>query len=243
MLMPRLPLRVPVDDGGQGRVCASCEAREVALFGALDADAVARLHAQIPAPTVRPDESVYTRGETGHAVFTVRSGLVRFERLTERGDRRIVRLAGRGGLIGQEALLRQPYKDDAIACTPVVLCRLPVHLVDDLEAAQTPLRRELMARWQRALDDAEAWSADLCAGTSRRRVLKLIALLDRLSDGDGRIWLPRREDIGAMLDMTFETASRVVSQLKREGVMTLLPPRHAVVDRARLDAALHEADS
>ena len=31
----------------------------------------------------------------------------------------------------QEALLQRPYADEAIACTPVQLCRLPRHLVDE----------------------------------------------------------------------------------------------------------------
>jgi CRP/FNR family transcriptional regulator, anaerobic regulatory protein len=40
-----------------------------------------------------------------------------------------------------------------------------------------------------------------------------------------------------MLDLTFETASRVISQLRRDGVLEVLPPRHAMLDRARLAAA------
>lgn len=243
MLMPRVVAHPAGDDSPQGRLCAACETRRSALFGALDAAALERIGTGIAAATVRLDEALYTRGELGSAVFTIRAGLVRFERVTERGDRRVVRLAGRGDLIGQEALLRQPYQDDAIACMPVDVCRIPVAVVEDLEAMQQPLRRELMARWQRALDEAGAWSADLCVGPARRRVLKLLALLDRLGGDDGLIWLPRREDIGAMLDMTFETASRFISQCRREGVLELLPPRHARLDRARLAAVLETVNA
>jgi hypothetical protein len=41
-----------------------------------------------------------------------------------------------------------------------------------------------------------------------------------------------------MLDMTFETASRLVSALRREGVLTLAPGRSALLDRAALRQAL-----
>jgi CRP-like cAMP-binding protein len=243
MLMPGTPRCGSGDGPLQRRLCAACDLRPSALFGALDDAALGGMQAPISAPVVGVDDPIYRRGERGTAVFTIRSGLVRFERLTERGNRRIVRLAGRGDLIGLEALLRQPYRDDALACTAVTLCHIPQSVVDELEASQMSLRRELMARWQNALDAAQAWSAELCIGTARRRLLELLALLDRLGDGVGPVWLPRREDIGAMLDLTFETASRVISQLRREGVLELMPPRHAQLDRARLAAALRELNA
>ena len=45
-----------------------------------------------------------------------------------------------------------------------------------------------------------------------------------------------------MLGMTEETASRLVSALKRDGVLTLLPGRSALLDRTALAAALQAAD-
>jgi CRP-like cAMP-binding protein len=163
---------------------------------------------------------------------------VRFERSNEHGDRRIVRIAGRGDLIGQEALLQRPYADDAIACTEVQLCRIPRTLVDQLAQGRDALPRELMLRWQRALDAAEAWVSDLSTGPARRRLLHLLRRLSEHAGADGAIWLPRREDIGAMLDMTEETASRLVSALRREGVLMLAPGHSAVLDRAALRRAL-----
>jgi CRP/FNR family transcriptional regulator, anaerobic regulatory protein len=243
MLMPITPRCGPDDGPLQRRLCAACDLRPSALFSVLDDAALGGIQAPFSAAAAGVDDPIYRRGERGTAVITIRSGLVRFERLTERGNRRIVRLAGPGDLIGLEALLREPYRDDAIACTAVSLCHIPQAVVDELEASQMPLRRELMMRWQHALDAAQAWSAELCIGTARRRLLELLALLDRLGDGAGPVWLPRREDIGAMLDLTFETASRVISQLRREGVLELMPPRHAQLDRVRLAAALREVNS
>ena len=72
----------------------------------------------------------------------------------------------------------------------------------------------------------------------RERVLHLLRRLGEHAGIDGTIWLPRREEIGAMLDMTFETASRLVSAMRREGVLTLAPGRSAVLDRAALRKAL-----
>jgi CRP/FNR family transcriptional regulator, anaerobic regulatory protein len=243
MLTTTLPLYLQDTSHPQAGVCAACEVRRSALFGVLDERSLAQIHATIAAPQIGPDERLFGRGEPGLAVYTLRAGIVRFERVTEGGDRRIVRLAGRGDLIGQEALLQQPYADEAVACTAVELCRIPCALVDRLGATEGALLTELMRRWQAALEQAEAWVADLASGAAMRRMLKLMALLDRHADPAGLIWLPRREDMGAMLDMSLETASRLVSRLRREGILAPLPPRQARLDRARLAAALAQQDA
>lgn len=224
----------------QAQACAACEVRRHALFGALDEAGLDRIHTRIASFNVEPDQPVFARGESAPAVFTIRAGIVRFERHTEDGSRRIVRLAGRGDLIGQEALLQRPYADEAIACTPVQLCRIPRHLVDELATAGGGLPRELMLRWQQALDAAEGWVADLSTGQARRRLLRLLQRLLDLAGPGAAVWLPRREEIGAMLDVTFETASRLVSQLRREGVLALDGTRSARVDAAALQRALHD---
>lgn len=241
--MTAIPLYRQGERHPQAAACAACEVRRSALFGALDEAGLDRIHTHIASLTLDADTTVYDRGTAGLAVYTIRAGWVRFERTTERGDRRVVRLAGRGDLIGQEALLQRPYADEAIACTPVQLCRIPRTLVDDLARGGDALPRELMARWQRALDGAEAWVADLSTGPARGRLLRLLLRLSEQVDAAGRIWLPRRDEIGAMLDLTVETASRLVSALRREGVVELAPSRTARLDIAALHRALRAEDS
>jgi CRP-like cAMP-binding protein len=227
----------------QADVCAACEVRGSALFGVLDDDGLDRIHMGIASLDLAAETPLYARGADGSALYTVRAGMVRFERFTERGDRRIVRLAGRGDLIGQEALLQRPYSDDAIACTPVQLCRIPTALVNDMGQHRGELPRELMQRWQTALDDAETWVTDLASGPARRRVLRLLLRLSQHAEPGGIIWMPRREDIGDMLGMTFETASRQISGLRRSGVLALLTGRSARLDIAALQQALRDEDA
>lgn len=238
-----VPLYLQPATHPQARACAACAVREQALFGVLDADGLSRLHVAIATPAFAADEALWQAGTVGMAMYTLRSGIVRFERVTAAGDRRIVRLAGPGHLIGQETLLSAPHADDAVACTPVQACRLPRTLVDELARSEPQVVRELMRRWQAAVVAAEQWASELTAGPARRRVLSLLHQLVQLSDGDDGTWLPRREDMGAMLDLTTETASRIVSALRREGVLQALSKQHVRVDAQRLDAARHAADA
>lgn len=238
-----IPLYRQDDSHPQARVCAACEVRRSALFGALDAAGLDQIHSHIASLSLAPGDTIYQRGEQGAAVYTVRSGVVRFERVTERGDRRIVRLAGPGDLIGQESVVLRVHGDDAVACTEVELCRIPCHLLSEMSAREPALLHELMSRWQRALDSAEAWVTDLTTGPARRRVLRLLLKLCDYTSAQGDIWLPAREEMGAMLDMSVETASRLISALRREGVLQTPGLRTVRVERDVLARTLAAEDA
>lgn len=226
----------------QAEVCRSCSVRQFALFGALSDEALDTIHTRIATVEFEPGAPVFDAGQRGAALYTVRSGVVRFERVNERGDWRITRLAGKGDLLGAEALVQHRHADAAVACTPVVACRIPRELVDELSAQQPAIVRELMRRWQAALDDAEDWLAELATGSARRRVLRLLLKLAGLAPPGEPIWLPKREEMGAMLGLTLETASRMVSQLKREGVIQRHEVGHAWIDLPVLQEAAARED-
>lgn len=225
----------------QARACLDCHVRRSALFGVLDEAAIERLHVRIAEAALEPGQRLYAVNDLGSSAFTVREGVLRLERTSERGGRRIVRLAGPGDLVGLEAMLGQTYAADAVACTPVKACRLPKALVDELSLDQPELLRDLMKRWQAALDEAEEWLTELSTGDARWRMLRLLLKLSEYGTPDGLVWLPARQEIGAMLDITVETASRLVAALKREGVLQTPDARHARLDMAVLLAALREA--
>ncbi len=240
MIATVIPLRS--DPGSpwnpQAQACLACGVRSRALFGVLDESELAAIHHHIADIALEPGQRLYDANTRGTAAFTVREGVLRLERSSERGDRRIVRLAGRTQLVGMEAMLGQTYAADAVACTPVRACRLPRVLVDELAERQPALLRGLMTRWQNALDEADEWLTELSAGSARWRVLRLLLKLTEYGEADGRLWLPTRGEMGAMLGLTVETTSRLVAALRREGVLELLDTRHARVAMPLLAAAL-----
>lgn len=236
------PLHRPDAQDAATRNCRSCGVRSVALFGVLDPAALADAHCLITPIELQPGEPLFQVGRESEAVYTLRKGFVRFERATADGARRIVRLAGSGDLLGQEQLLQRPHRDDAIACTQASLCRIPVSLVQRLGALHPRLLRELMERWQQALEDSQTWLADLTRGTARRRVLMLLAKMARHAEPGEPTWVPRREEMGDMLNLTIETTSRQISQLRREGVLHSVDRRHVRIDPDMLHRMLQRED-
>lgn len=187
-----------------------------------------------------PEQRIFAAGSAGSSCHEITAGMVRLERVTAAGHRRIIRLAGPGDLIGQEALLRQAYRNDAVACTPVLLRRMA--LPPASHGPQGHLPSALVQRWQHTLDASEFWSAEVSAGTARRRMLQLLAQLQAHRDDQGLVWLPKRDQMADMLHLTVETCSRVLSVLRREQVLALVPTRLARLDAVRLAEALAQAD-
>lgn len=187
-----------------------------------------------------PEQRLFAAGSSSGSCHEISAGIVRLERVTAAGQRRIIRLAGPGDLIGQEALLRQAFRNDAVACTPVLLRR--VALPPASQSPQGHLPSTLVQHWQHTLDASEFWSAEVTAGTARRRMLQLLTQLHGHRDDSGLVWLPKRDQMADMLQLTVETCSRVLSALRREQVLALVPNRLARLDAQRLAAALSQAN-
>ena len=160
----------------------------------------------------RAKDLLYRLGEGGRALFTLRCGVIKLVQYLPDGSQRIVRLLKDGDVLGLEALIGQPYQHEAIALTDCEICAIPVEVIE-----RPGLRRELMARWQQALTEADVWLTQFGTGTARQRVARLLLRLTCV-DQD-RLPLFCRQDIGAMLGLTTETVSRTIAELRRQGLL------------------------
>ncbi|GAB4347097.1 MAG: Crp/Fnr family transcriptional regulator [Gammaproteobacteria bacterium] len=199
--------------------CRSCSLRASVLFAGLAETDFDLIHRPIDDYLVRTHQAIYRAGDPGSAVFTIRSGLVKLVRYLPDGQQRIVRLARGTDAVGLEAILGQSYQHDAIALSDARVCRIPAEVVRQLDRKASGLHDEVLRRWQRALNEADRWLTELSTGTARQRVARLLLWLSEGGD-DASCELFTREDVGAMLGVTTETASRVIAEFRRQGHLT-----------------------
>ena len=226
--------------------CRQCSLRSSALFAGLRESDFEQIHRPIQQEALSAGAALYSTGERGEHLFTVRSGLVKLIQYLPDGARRIVRLVRPADILGMEALLGQPYLHEAVAMQPTEVCRLPVAVVEHLSRDNPELHRELLNRWQQALQGADAWITELSTGSARQRVARLLLRLQAVGadpsapgsnpGSNPESLLIGREDMGAMLGITTETASRTVAEFKRQGVLRESRPHHCRIDVERLQA-------
>ena len=188
------------------------------LFADLNEHDFGMIHAPIDDLEFKQGEMLYDEGRVANGIFTLRTGMIKLDRVTTDGRQRIVRVLRPGDVVGLEALAASQYDSQAMALTDVSVCRIPVDVIHKLGANSQRLHLKLMQKWQQTLKDADDWLADLNFGTARQRVSNLILKMRNPSD-EQIATLFARDDMGAMLDLKLETVSREVSRLIREDVI------------------------
>ena len=211
--------------------------RPVSRTAANCRDAPALAIGTSPQLVLEPNQRLFRAGDLGSCFYVVRAGILRVEAVTEGGDRRILRLAGPGAAIGCEVLDHSPRRADVWACTRAYITAFPAQTHRD-QSGQLPSAPYALLLDE--LQDAQDWALQLNHGPAYRRVARLLHRLTILCNG-ATIWLPSREEMGAIVGIRLETASREIARLRRRGVITQLDLSRAQVDTVRLQQVLQTA--
>ena len=198
--------------------CEHCPIRHLVLFAELQREDFNQLHAPIHDLDIETGKTLYKEKEDAQYVYTIRSGMVKLVRYLPNGSYRIVRLLQQGDLAGIEALSGSPYLHHAVTLQNTAVCRIPIENIEQLNLNSPNLYKQLTSRWQKIQSDADIWLAELTVGNSKKRVANLLIYLSHYSTDD-YFYLPSREDIGAILAITTETASRIIAEFKRLGCL------------------------
>ncbi|WP_349596079.1 Crp/Fnr family transcriptional regulator [Thalassospira sp. NFXS8] len=200
--------------------CKSCGVRQLALFTDMTDEDFKLVHQPVDEIKLVQGEVLYHTDDTADCLYTLRSGLVKMTHYLIDGSQRVVRLVRPGGTMGLEALVAGRFAHNAEALQDSVLCRIPVSVVEKLDRESPRLHKQILTRWHQTVMDADYWLTQMSTGSARERVARLCLFLAN-DDGDlAACHLPGREDIGAMLGITTETASRVIADFRRQGLLT-----------------------
>jgi CRP/FNR family transcriptional regulator, anaerobic regulatory protein len=198
--------------------CRHCGIRDLVLFADLKEEDFALIHLPIDEQSFLPGQVLYHAGDTQPALFTVREGLVKLVQYLPEGTQRIVRLLRQGNMAGLEVLVGAPYAHTAIALQPTLTCRIPRPVIERLSGETPRLHAQLMRRWHQSLQQADDWLTELATGNARLRLARFLLQLTS-ADGNEVVYLPTRDDLGAILGTTMETASRTVAEFRRQGLI------------------------
>jgi len=223
--------------------CNSCGVRKISLFSGLTEEDFSLIHQSIDEIKLPAGASLFRQGDDGRHIFTIRQGMVKLNRLRQNGDQRIMRILRPGDVGGLEAIVASHYAYDAIALDPVFVCRIPVEVIQQLDCESPRLHKKLLERWHETLIEADEWMAELTSGTARARLARLLLKMRNPAQPELST-LFSRDDIGSMLCMTMETASRTINAFQREGKIASLDAggRFYQIDTGALQAEIVSSD-
>jgi CRP-like cAMP-binding protein len=210
--------------------CLACDGRENSFFAGLSPCAIADIHVDVNNTGLPAGETIYQPGVKAEYLWVLRTGAVKLLTSAWDGEPRIVRVLKSGDVAGLEGLLAGSYAHTAVTVGEVHACRTPIRAVQQICLEQASFQWNLMQKWQAALQDAEQWLVDMTSTGATARV-RMARLLLRLRDGESnRVYNFSREDLGLMLGITIETASRIVAAFLRERLLVRREPASRFYD-------------
>jgi CRP/FNR family transcriptional regulator len=211
-------LRVCTAWRGKGD-CLACDGRENAFFAGLSPDAISALHVDVHNTATPAEEILYQPGVKPEYVWILRTGAVKLLATAWDGTQRIVRVLKAGDVAGLDALLAENFAHTAVTIGSVNACRVPLPAIRQLCLEHPGFQWNLMKNLHAVVRETEQWLVDLASsGVSAR--IRMARLLLLLRDGESaRIYNFSREELGLMLGVTIETASRIIAAFQRERLL------------------------
>lgn len=200
--------------------CMSCSIRSSALFAELNEEDFSKIHEPIDDLRYEANVGIYSQGNSADYLYTLREGYIKLLHINSDGSGRIVRLVVPGDLFGMEALLDDNYANSAIALSNVHLCRIPKAIISSLGEESPRLHRQIVKKWGEALSQSESWFSEINTGRIEVRLARFFLRISKTSGEMAVAPLFKREDMGLMMDVKFETISRALASMAEQGLIS-----------------------
>lgn len=208
----------------------------------LDPAELAEVDARMQVRGYDVDEPVFHAGDRADTLFVLATGTVKLSRTTGEGRDVLIDVVAPGDLFGTLSALGDPeYPDTARALT--VACVLSIS-ADDFRAVMQrhpSVALAVLDDVAHRLEQSRQRVAHLSGGTVDQRVaaalLRLVTVVGEPRGSGVLLQLPlTRADLASMSGTTTESASRVMSRLRHQGVVESGRRWTSVLDVARLQA-------
>jgi CRP-like cAMP-binding protein len=200
--------------------CNACSIRSSVLFAELNEEDFSKIHSPIDDLRYEANSGIYTQGDLAEYLYTLREGYIKLLHLNSDGSGRIVRLVMPGDLFGMEALLGERYAHTATALSNTHLCRIPKSIISSLGEESPRLHRQIVKKWGEALAQSESWFSELNTGRIEVRLARFFLRVAKVSGAMAIAPLFKREDMGLMMDVKFETISRALASMAEQGLVS-----------------------
>lgn len=188
--------------------------------------------------TINKGKLVFAEGDMPKGVFFVEKGAVKLYKMGFNRKEQILRFAKDGDLIGYRSLLsEEEYGASAEAMTPVEVSFIPTHIFHKLLMNSPKLSYAMLQKISCELGEYSNTIALLAQKTVRERLAEILLLLEKKlgKDPEGFIKIAlTREEIANLIGTATESAIRLISEFKQDGLIEVEGRNIKVIDHDRL---------
>jgi CRP/FNR family transcriptional regulator len=213
--------------------------RQVPLFASLTIDQITAVAGWFHVEAFDQDAMIFLEGDPADRLWVVSAGQVKIVKHTSDGQENLLEVITPGEMFGGAGLLLAAHPATAVAMTPTTALSIERGPYLQLIRQYPDIALRIIDLLGERLQAAMKMRALAVEHVDVRLANILLKLCDKAGEpiGEGtRINLPlSRQDLADMAGTTIETAIRVMSRLRKEGLVHTEPGGYVVMlDRERL---------
>lgn len=176
--------------------------------------------------TIKKGEVIFDEGESINGVYCIKDGVCKLSKLSKNGKDQIVKIVVKGDLLGQRSLVTDESSNlQATALNDMEVCFIPKsEIIDDLQK-NSKFSFDVLKSMANDLKEADEVIVNMAQKSVRQRLAEtLIYINDSFGvNPDGTLSvLLSREDYANIVGTATESAIRVLSQFKKEGLISTI---------------------
>jgi len=192
-------------------------------LGDLSAAARADLDAAARHFELAEGEALFREGDEARRVYAIEHGRLKVTQGTPDGREVVLNLAGPGDVLGCSALLRRPaHPASAVAVSYAEVQAWPAPVMQALMARHADLTAAMLGVVGRRFEELRGRFTDLATQQVEQRLARaLVRLAHQLGrrTGEGIVVEVSREDLAALTGTTVFSASRILADWSRRGLI------------------------
>ena len=204
--------------------CEYCIVKEFNSLKSLTRQELMRVSACKTGKIYKKGQVIFEEGETLNGVYCVRDGVCKLTKLSENGKDQVVKLVVKGGLLGKRSLVTEQKTNlSAVALNDMEMCFIPKsEIMADL-VKNPKFTMDVLKKMANDLKDSDISLVNMAQKSVKRRMAEiLIYIYDNFgTNADDYLNIViSREDYASIVGTATESAIRILSQFKKEGLIS-----------------------
>lgn len=205
--------------------CATCSSRLLGVLGSLEGAEIKDCDAHKTTNVYSKGQVIFSAGNASYGLHCIFSGRVKLYQTGMDGREQILRIAGPGDLLGYRTLfLKEPYSVTAEVIEDATICCIDKTTFFSLLGKNQGLALSIIKKLSKELQEAENLATSIAQRSVRERMAELLLLLKESYGKPAKRGIEinlhlSREELAHMIGITQETAIRLLSDFKKEGLI------------------------
>ncbi len=188
--------------------------------------------------TIKKGDTIFKEGDTLNGIYCIKEGICKLSKLSPNGKDQIVKLIKTGEILGQRSMISEESANlSAIALEDMEVCFIPRTEIVGFFDNNNQFSMSVMKSICGDLKDSDNNMVSMAQKTVKQRLADTLLHLESNfgTNADGSLHLQlSREELAGMIGTATESCIRLLSELKKEGYISLSGKKITIKDSAKL---------